>query len=228
MARFYREQSLSDLQKFTEAVYGLPDDRQYSLEDLLTHMQRFAMRALKGIRKQDTDKIKTNLMISTLWVLAVANRLHIDLEEEVWNRFPMLCTYCGHKPCLCKKQKAPARLKVKIDETLRPKTLFEFQQMFEAIYPSTGRTLVDAGIHFAEEVGEISEAIHNYLGQHLQKQFEEVKLELADFISVAFPVASSMNLDLSKEFADMFYQNCHVCHDAPCTCSYTTVATIKT
>ncbi len=228
MTRFYREQSLKDLQKFTEDVYGVPDDRQYSLEDLLTHMQRFAMRALKGIRKGDNEKVTINLIISTLWVLAVANRLHIDLEEEVWNRFPMLCTYCGHKPCTCKKIKSPTRMKVKIDESLRPKTLFEIQKMFEAIYPAEGRTLVDAGIHFAEEVGEISEAIHNYLGQHLQKQFEEVKLEMADFISVAFPIANSMGIDLGKEFSDMFYDNCHVCHTLPCSCSYTAVALIKT
>ncbi len=228
MTRFYREQSLRDLQDFTQEVYGLPDDRQYSLEDLLTHMQRFAMRALKGIRKQDDEKTKINLLISVLWELAIANRLHIDLEEEVWTRFPMLCSYCGQKPCVCKKIKASQRKKVKIDEKLRPKTLSEFQAMLEAIYPNTGRTIVDAGIHFAEEVGEVSEAIHNYTGQHMQKQFEEVKLEMADFISCAFGIANSLRIDLGQEFANMFTDNCHVCHTAPCSCSFTEVATIKT
>lgn len=225
--RFYREQSIRDLQEFTQEVYGVPDDRQYSLEDLLTHMQRFAMRALKGIRKENVEKTKVNLLISILWEFAIANRLHIDLEEEVWVRFPMLCSYCGKKPCECKKMKG-GRRKVKIDHRLRPKTLGEFQDMFKQIYPDTGRTVVDAGIHFAEEVGEISEAIHNYTGQHMQKQFEEVKLEMADFISCAFGIANSLHIDLAKEFSDMFTNNCHVCHTLPCSCSFTTVATIKT
>lgn len=228
MTRFYREQSLKDLQEFTQDVYGLPDDRQYSLEDLLNHMQRFAMRALKGIRKQNPEKTKINLLISILWELAIANRLHIDLEEEVWMRFPMLCSYCGKKPCECKTVKSSGRKKVKIDETLRPKTLSDFQKMFALIYPDTGRTIVDAGIHFAEEVGEVSEAIHNYTGQHMQKQFEEVRLEMADFISCAFGIANSLGIDLGQEFAGMFVNNCHVCHTAPCSCSFTEVATIKT
>lgn len=228
MARFYSEQSLKDLQKFTNDIYGTPDDRHYSLEDLLVHMQRFAMRALKGIRKENSDKVKINLIISVLWSLAIANRLHIDLEEEVWTRFPMLCSYCGKKPCVCKTAKNNQRLKVKIDNALRPKTLSGFQQMFNEIYPDKTRTVVDAGIHFAEEVGEVSEAIHNYTGQHLQKQFEEVRLEMADFISCAFGIANSLELDLGKEFGDMFYDNCHVCHTLPCSCSFTTVALIKT
>ncbi len=206
----------------------MPDDRQYSLEDLLNHTQRFAMRALKGIRKENVDKTKLNLSISILWLLAIANRLHIDLEEELWTRFPMLCSYCGKKPCVCKKIKAATRQKVKIDQTLRPKTLIAFQKMLDDIYPNEGRTIVDAGIHFAEEVGEVSEAIHNYMGQHLQKQFEEVKLEMADFISCAFGIANSLHIDLSEEFAAMFENNCHVCHTMPCSCSFTTVALIKT
>lgn len=228
MTRFYREQSLSDLQDFTLKVYGLPDDRQYSLEDLLSHTQRFAMRALKGIRKGDVEKTKLNLLISILWQLAIANRLHIDLEEEVWTRFPMLCSYCGKKPCVCKTIKSTGRKKVKIDNSLRPKTLSGFQQMLSDIYPADGRTVVDAGIHFAEEVGEVSEAIHNYTGQHLQKQFEEVKLEMADFISCAFGIANSIGFDMGKEFSDMFTNNCHVCHTMPCSCSFTEVAAIKT
>jgi NTP pyrophosphatase (non-canonical NTP hydrolase) len=228
MARFYSEQSLRHLQEFTNDIYGVPDDRQYSLEDLLTHMQRFAMRALKGIRKENLEKTKTNLIISLLWALAIANRLHIDLEDEVWQRFPMLCSYCGKQPCACKTIKASQRLKVKIDNALRPKTLNGLQQMFNHIYPDKSRTIVDAGIHFAEEVGEVSEAIHNYIGQHLQKQFEEVRLEMADFVSCVLGIANSLNIELGKELADMFHDNCHVCHTLPCSCTFTTVALLKT
>jgi len=225
--RFYTEQSLGDLQEFIKEVYSLPDDRLYSLEDLLNQVQRFAMRSLKGIRKGDTEKIKKKLLISIMWTLAISNRLHIDLEEEVWIRFPMLCSYCGNKPCICKKAKVDKRQKVKVNDSSKPKSLSGFQHMFDAIYPRDGRTIVDAGIHLAEEVGEVSEAVHNYIGQHLQKQFEEVKLEIADLISCACGIANSLNIDLGAEFAKILHDNCHVCHTLPCSCSFTTIALLK-
>ena len=56
MAQFKQHGTIAEFQEFIRAVYGLPDDRLYSIEDLLTHTERFAMRALKGIRKKDSEK----------------------------------------------------------------------------------------------------------------------------------------------------------------------------
>jgi NTP pyrophosphatase (non-canonical NTP hydrolase) len=227
MASFAEHDSLTDFQDFIAKVYGEPDDRLYSIWDILTQQQRFTMRTLKGIRKGDLNKVRTNLLISLSWLMAIVNRLHINLEQEVWQRFPSLCSYCGQKPCACKVVKPPERLKVKPDNALRPLTLGDFQAMFEAIYPAASRTLPDAGVHLAEEMGEVSEAIHNYLGQHLLKQFDEVRLEIADFVSCVFGVANSAGVDVAKELAAMFSNNCHVCHQAPCVCRFAEVAQLK-
>ena len=218
---------MADFQKFVSDVYAFSDDRLYSIWDLLTQQQRFAMRSLKGIRKGDVDKIKTNLIISFSWLMAIANRLHINIEDEVWKRFPMLCSYCGKKPCVCKTTKLTKRASVKVDKTLRPQNLVAFQKMFDEIYPTKNRTVTDAGVHLAEEMGEVSEAIHNYFGQHLQKQFNNVKLEVADFISCVFGVANSANIDVAKELSLMFSDSCHVCHKAPCICGFSEVVHIK-
>ena len=99
--------------------------------------------------------------------------------------------------------------------------------MFNEIYPATGRTLAEAGVHLAEEMGEVSESIHNYLGQHLQKQFNEVRLEIADFVSCILGVANSANIDIAKELSIMYIDNCHVCHKAPCVCSFSEVTYLK-
>ena len=219
--------ALSDFQKFILDVYSLPDDRLYSIWDLLVQQQRFTMRALKGIRKENIDKLKLNLLISLSWVMAITNRLHIDIDEEVWKRFPMLCSYCGKKPCVCKSVKQTERVKVEVDNTLRPSTLSGFQKMFNEIYPASNRTLADAGVHLAEEMGEVSEAVHNYLGQHLEKQFDEVKLEISDFVSCIFGVANSANIDVAKELSLMYSNNCHICHKAPCICNFSEVTQIK-
>ena len=228
MFSFKKTGTLSDFQKFIKDVYSYPDDRLYSIWDILTQQQRFAMRALKGIRKSNIEKIKTNLLISFSWLMAICNRMHINVEEDVWQRFPMLCSYCGSKPCQCKAIKPTSRARVKIDNTLRPHSLSAFQKMFNEIYPASQRTLADAGVHLAEEMGEVSEAIHNYLGQHLKKQFDDIKLEIADYVSCVLGVANSANIDVAKELEKVYSQNCHVCHEAPCVCKFAEVAQIRT
>ena len=178
MTSFKKTGSIKAFQAFIASVYALPDDRLYSIWDLLSQEQRFSMRALKGIRKKDIKKVKHNLLIALSWLLAIANRLHIDAEDEVWNRFPMRCSYCGKLPCACKANKVSSRTRFKRDDARRPHSLGAFQQMFNAIYPSEKRTLADAGVHLAEEVGEVSEATNNFLGRHIESEFDDIKLEI--------------------------------------------------
>ena len=99
--------------------------------------------------------------------------------------------------------------------------------MFAEIYPPERRTLEDVGVHLAEEMGEVSEAIHYYLGDHSNKQFDEVRKEAADYISCIMGIANSAKFDIAKELAAIFDDNCHVCHQSPCTCSFTFVAQFK-
>jgi len=186
------------------------------------------MRALKGIRKGDRGKLEKNLMVALAWLMAIANRLHINLEEDVWNRFPALCSYCGSAPCVCKKEKVIERKKIIVDDSDKPQNLKDMQVMFNTIYPPDGRSLADAGVHLAEEMGEVSEAVHNFLGQHVQEQFDEVQLEMSDFFSCVCGVANSAQINISESLEKMFYENCHVCHKAPCECSFDSVASLKT
>lgn len=99
--------------------------------------------------------------------------------------------------------------------------------MFAKIYPPAGRSLADAGVHLAEETGEISEKICAYLGEHKNKQFEEIKNELADWISCFFGVANSAKIDMAKELTKFYKNNCHICHKAPCVCNFSFVAKFK-
>ena len=227
VAKFSSKESLNDFQKFIDTVYGMPNDRQFSINDLVANQERFTMRALKGIRKGNQEGIRLNLLIAFSYFMAVLNRLHIDVEDVVWKRFPMLCSYCGKKPCACKKIKPKTRPVISRKSTLRPKTLAAVQKMFAEIYPAAGRTLADVGVHLAEEMGEVSEAIHFYMGGHTNKQFEEVKAEVADYVSCVMGVANSAGIDIAHELEKTYDNNCHVCHKAPCECSFTFVAEFK-
>jgi len=185
------------------------------------------MRALKGIRKGDKQKLKINLLIAFSWLMAVANRFHINSEKEVWRRFPYHCRYCGKAPCACGKNKSQIMSKLSKDKFKKPRNLGEMQVMFETIYPSGRRNLSEAGVHLAEEMGELSETVHRFLGEHKEKLFRGVGVEIADYISCLFGVANSASINVSRELEKMYWKNCHVCHKLPCLCNFSFVGKYK-
>ena len=227
MPQLKPDATIKEYQQFVKDVYGLPNDRYFSLQDMLANVERFMMRSLKGIRKNDNDKLKLNLIISLSWFMSIMNQLHIDIEEEVWKRFPYMCSYCASCPCICKAQKIQTRQNVTVDDSKRPKTMEEFQKMFSGIYPASNRTLDYAGVHLAEEMGEITESILNYRGNHDDKDFQNIILESADLISCIMGVFNSLKIDLSKELSIMFSENCHVCKKAPCVCNFVDIIGFK-
>ena len=219
--------SLSDLQEITRVIYGIPNDRFFNTWEITSNQEKFMMRAIKGIRKGDVEKIKTNLAITTGWFLSLMNRLHINIEEAVWNRFPYLCSYCGHSPCVCKKTKPTVRPEIVKDELKHPLTLKELQLMFEKIYPANTRTLEHSGIHLAEEDGELSEALQIYAGSHNPKYFKEIVSEAADYFSCIMGVYNSVGLDFQEEMKKFYEHNCHACHKAPCNCNFRLISEFK-
>ena len=227
MASIQKDTTINKYQDFIREIYGLNNDRYFSVGDMLTQIQRFAMRGLKGIRKADRNKIKTNLLISLSWFMSLVNQLHIKIEEEIWKRFPYHCSYCASCPCCCKEKHLKERQKVFIDENKRPKTLEEFQNMFKKIYPPESRSQEDAGIHLAEELGEFSEAILTYLGQHRDADFENIALEAADLFSCFMGVFNSAGINLAEELSLMFSENCHICKKSPCQCSFLDIMGFK-
>ncbi len=227
MAKVKLSTSVSEFQNFIKQVYGPKNNRHYSVWDTLSNIERFAMRSLKGIRKHDTAKTKLNLLITLSWFMSFLNQLHINLEEKTWERFPYLCSYCASSPCVCKKIKVKTRRKPKINNQLKPKTLHGFQEMFQKIYPKESRTLEHAGIHLAEEMGELSEAFHVFQNNHSDQSFDQVNLESADFLSCAIGVANSSKIEIAQELSKMYKKGCHVCHKTPCFCTFEETSQFK-
>ncbi len=220
MASLYLTSSLKDYQQFVSDVYGFSNSRHFTVYEMLTNVERFIMRCLKGIRKSDTKKIKINLLISLSWFLSTMNQLKIDLEDSVWKRFPYACSYCGACPCMCKEKKIQKRLKFRKGLHSRPKTIQGLQKMFNDIYPAPQRTLESAGVHLAEEIGELSEAVLKFRGSHTDKDLENVVAEASDLFSCLMGVCNSIHFNVAKEFARSYTNGCHVCHKTPCVCTY--------
>ena len=227
MSTLTKTKSLQDYQKLVNEIYGPSNRRHFTVEEMLTNVSRFSMRALKGIRKNDPEKIKINIVVATSWFMSLMNQLEIDLEDEVWNRFPYLCSYCGECPCVCKTKKNQKRLKIKINKKYKPETIAGLQKMFNEIYPAKSRTLEHAGIHLAEEVGEFSEAVLKFRGHHTDEYFKNVTLEAADTFSCFMGVCNSINFDYEKDLLSLFSHGCHVCKSTPCVCEYDFVINFK-
>ncbi|MFH1325601.1 MAG: hypothetical protein ABIH49_02415, partial [archaeon] len=98
MPMIFPDTSIKQFQFFVKEVYEVPNNRHFDIGEMLNHIQRFGMRGLKGIRKKDYEKTKTNLIVSLSFFISVLNRLKIDLENETWQRFPYVCSYCNSLP----------------------------------------------------------------------------------------------------------------------------------
>lgn len=219
--------TIGEYQDFIKNVYGVPNDRHYSAWDMLTNLERFIMRSLKGIRKKDLKKTKVNLLISSAWFMSLMNQMHVNVENEVWKRFPNVCSYCATVPCQCKTVKSEKRKKVLVQSNKHPQTFENFQIMFEKIYPSKKRTIEDAGIHLAEEMGELAEAFLAYRGKHKESDFNNIKNESADLFSCIMGVCNSLKINFTEELMTMFSKNCHVCKKAPCRCKFDFIIEFK-
>lgn len=227
MMKLGKNFTIWDFQEYVRQVYGLNNDRHFSAWDMLINIERFVMRSLKGIRKGNEKKTRDNLLIAFSWFISLLNQLHIDIEKETWQRFPAQCSYCVSAPCRCKKIKIQKRQKPKVDLKKYPKSLAGFQAMFESIYPAGERNLEHAGVHLAEETGELAEALATYRGTHLDVDFSQVRLEAADFLSCIFGVFNSLGTDVAEELLKMFSRGCHVCHNIPCECEFDFVMKYK-
>tara|TARA_Y100000310_G_C20603524_1_gene774300 strand:+ start:54 stop:740 length:687 start_codon:yes stop_codon:yes gene_type:complete len=227
MPALHRTSTILDHQEFVKAVYGLSNDRYFTTPDMLTQMQRFVMRGLKGIRQGDKKKATLNLVVAMSWFMSLMNQLHIDLTAATFKRFPNLCSYCGSRPCACKKQKVKKRKRVVAKNGRKPKTIAEFQRMFSNIYPPESRTLEQSGIHLGEEMGELTEVVAIYRGSRKTKDFEKISQEAADFISCLFGVFNSWKVNASLELSTLFSRNCHVCKKAPCECDFRFITNFK-
>ncbi len=212
--------SISEFQNFIKEVYGMPNDLHFDSSDMIANVQRFAMRALKGVRKNNKEKTRLNLLISISWFMSLLNRLHINLESATWSRFPFKCSYCGSCPCSCKAEILTQRRHVKTDGSKKPQSIEGFQKMFESIYPAKSRTLEHAGVHLAEEMGEFAEAFMAYKGAHHDVYLKNISEEAADVFSCFMGVCNSYGINIAEELSQMFNNNCHECHKAPCECDF--------
>ena len=124
------------------------------------------------MRRNRTVNAEDFLPKCVAWWFALSGKAGVrNIEEIVWAKFPRLCPYCKspeHIPEDCKDGSKNSDvidweyLRSVGNETQRPKTLGEWQEMFNDIYPrKKGDEDQTDSIRLSEELGELCEAIRS-------------------------------------------------------------------
>lgn len=212
--------SLEAFQQFNWGIYQLNDDRHCaSVVDIISYLNRDITRILKAVRKEKYEDLGKRMCVASSWAFAFASRLHINVADEIWKRFPGCCPYCKVVVCVC-KERASHRQSVTAARD-RPMSFRDWQQMFAAIYP--GNKLQDSAIHLAEEIGELHEAVRNFFAVHSDEAFDNIAEEIVDIFANLFGVANCLGFDIASAMAEYYKNGCPKCRLSPCECGYVLV-----
>ncbi|MEK7658433.1 MAG: hypothetical protein AAB352_01035 [Patescibacteria group bacterium] len=212
--------SLENFQELNRKIYTVTNDRSYSIERMCGHIHRHITQVLKAVRKEKHDNTMYHLCMAFSWAMAILNRFHVELANDMWHRFPGLCPYCLCAPCSCKERPLERHRLEGKSKGEKPISLRDWQLMFAKIYPNS---VIESAIHLAEEAGEVDEALQNYSTTHKNDWFWKAVEELVDAITNIFGVANCLNLDLADGLAGFFANGCPKCCHSPCDCDYVTV-----
>jgi NTP pyrophosphatase (non-canonical NTP hydrolase) len=212
--------SLKEFQELNNKIYLVVNDRNYSNAEILSILHRHITQVLKAVRKEKYDNVEYYLCMSFSWAFALLNRFHIDLDKEMWKRFPGYCPYCSTAPCSCKERAEDRQETAGKSEGQKPESMMEWQEMFARIYPNL---VINSAMHLAEEAGEVDEAIRNYSATHNKEWFIKIMEELVDVVTNIFGVANCLKINLAAELVNHFDRGCTKCHQIPCECGFVTV-----
>ena len=173
------------------------------------------------------------------WYCALCNRLNIDTEAAIWEKYPGVCPRCLSTVCECPGNPEPIDsdklTMIALEQASRkPKTLRDWQNMFANIYrgpigkakvPPSRDRLALVFARMAEELGEIAEALSRDGTVDADADFV-LRNEIADFGAWIFGLANNLQyVDPMSHGAmladvawDLYPGVCHRCKETKCIC----------
>lgn len=224
--------SVADIQSHIRELYP---NSNVSIDYLYGYLAQTIGYLCKNI---SLGKIKPEHFVRPIsWLIALSNKLDIDISDTFMKRFPRFCPYCLANPCICfKTKKSPVSYipayKVQDElywnyntykQSIRMLTFDECINSINKIYPSNEIVWHYAGpwhhfVKMQEEVSEIHEAIAKYsIGK---KKIEAVGEEIADTLAWILGAWAILNpsISLDSVIIDYYLNGCPVCNKEPCKC----------
>lgn len=209
--------SLQDWQAVFRKIYKAKDQRDYTLQDFLLHIQEEAAKIDEGIRKIDENgrsEIIDALPKLFCWFLSFCNMAGIDLQAVISAKYSGCCPYCGReKNCMCitgngKPSHWYTTLSVKT-----PRNLYGWQRMFHEIYGKINKIspLTHVWLHVHEELGEFSR-------EWRLEEYEKAADELADSFAWLMAFCNKLGVNLGNITWKVYPEICNVCKKRKCQC----------
>lgn len=217
-----RPHTLREFQAMFGHIYDDKNREWYSDQDLVSRQIEIAGLMGEIARKDYRSDVPLQLSSVFSWLCGAANRLHIDLHEALWHKYPGVCSYClKSENCICKIEH-PSRADDH-ERTLRghrrdrdnrePITLADHQAFHARLYSHHHKNeiLHVMALHLVEEATEVSMA-------HRHQDMDAVKEEMADVLSRIFALATRLEFDLANAVWHYYPYECVTCHSQKCVC----------
>jgi len=217
-----RPATLKEQQKMFNEIYGEHNDELYSTHDIKDQIWEKSSQISECIRKEGTSEIIVYLPVLYGWLMALWNRLDLDISEAAWSKYPNICPYCKRlEKCLCITEdlvfhSADMSLNVfRRDTKNKPQGVPEWQTMFKRIYGNINKVkpLVAVWFHFNEEVGEVSRELRHGNAQGIRD-------ESADVFAWFLAFCIKLGIDMDDLIWKTYPYECNICRNEKCACPY--------
>lgn len=94
---------IREFQRLMKDLYS-DNDRERGMEKTMLWFIEEVGELAEAMRKEDKKDIAYEMADVFAWMVSMANMLDIDVEEACLSKYPMKCSRCGHKPCICEKK----------------------------------------------------------------------------------------------------------------------------
>lgn len=219
-------------------IYGAKN-KELSFEYMYSFLTRKTAYLTREIVRTDGgDKSKViNVYIESLsWLMAISQKLEIDLELSFFSKFPTICPYCISSPCICsqthRKPEFTSNARAIKEELFQKKnSLYHFgtptiyaPEMINKIYPSNKNIYnIFGGFYHSsrlfEELGELHEA---YTKLHEDKFYNKNNIndELADILAWMLSLWGIIfkDKDLGEAVDNYYINGCPSCNNKECIC----------
>lgn len=103
--RYEREgrepETLDDHQKLHKTLYATKQACD-ELNKFVAHLLEEVAEVSEARRHQNGENLEDEMADVLYWILALSNRLQIELDDAVWHCFSFVCDVCRERPCTCK------------------------------------------------------------------------------------------------------------------------------
>ena len=199
-------------------IYGIQNNRIYDLEDLFYYHQKFLLRYLESKNKAGSEESIINLVTSVGWFVGIINHFQIDLESTLAKRYSYKCPFCLEMPCFCLENCDQKSQKTGRPISRKPENISQWQEVIGKIYPKQEKKDLDNNLLLRQD--NLHQIFRRFRREPSKTFFKDLESSSADYFAFILRILNAANIDLSKEFDQLFSQGCYVCHKTPCQCFY--------